>query len=83
MPDIECILCWVTQLQNGRASAFPEFYIELYSLHAVLVQVHELPPSSPSFCPNPLLVKLASAMTPESRIRFGSHLPLWTAIFRF
>jgi hypothetical protein len=34
-------------------SAFPEFYVEPNGSNAVFVRVHELPPSSPSFCPHP------------------------------
>ena len=43
----------VTQLQNRRSSAFPEFYVETDYSSAVFVRIHELPPSSPSFCPPP------------------------------
>jgi hypothetical protein len=43
----------LAQLKNGRSRAFPEFYIKPNSSNAIFVRVHELPPSSPSFCPHP------------------------------
>ena len=59
MPALERILCWVTQLQNGRSSAFTELYIKLDCLSAVFVQIHELRSSSPSFCLHPPYPEIA------------------------
>jgi hypothetical protein len=53
MPALERIRCRVTQLPNGRDSAFSELCVELDCSNAVFVGVYEIPPGGPSFRPHP------------------------------
>jgi len=53
VPALQRILCWITELTDGRPHALAQLDVELNCSNTSFVGIHELPPDSPSFRPHP------------------------------